>query len=140
MFGAFFVGHTVLLGFIGLALAAQPPPSRWELFAAAGLGMLLWVPWYASFKRNRTMHYFRVNQARSLEPPEWGLLAQGNVLAEGGRVTLTFADPNVPSLEPQMPWTARQLRNWQSVLWLQGTVFAGYLVLLVLSFTHRVGT
>ena len=40
VFGAVFVGQTVLLGFVGFGLTATPAPSRWIFIAAAAFGIL----------------------------------------------------------------------------------------------------
>lgn len=107
VFGAAFVAQTVLLGFVGLALAAtNPQVPRWEFIAAALLGIAFWIPWFVSFQRNAATHVFRVHLAWTYEPPGWNLLGgHGRDMAEGRQVVLDLPDGTRRCF--QMPWYAR---------------------------------
>lgn len=93
VFGAIFVAQAVLLGFVGLALAVNPPLPRWDFVTAALLGIAFWLPWFLSFQRNAATHLFRMHQAWVYERLGWNLLSgNGRDFAEGRPVVLDLPD------------------------------------------------
>jgi len=124
VFGAVFVGQTVLLGFVGFALTASPPPSRWIFVAAAVFGSLLWAPWFTSFQRNAANHVFRVHQAASMEPAGWNILrGAGRDHADGKQVVIRHPDGTDECF--QMPRRGRW-RTRSASTFLQLVVLAAY--------------
>ena len=76
VFGAFLLAHTVLLAVsLGTALdGGKLVDWRLGAFSAGLLGLLLCLPWWASYRRRSAYYILRMAQAREKEPIGWDLL------------------------------------------------------------------
>jgi hypothetical protein len=126
IFGAFLLAETVLLG--AIASVAKDGPNAF-VFGGAILGLLLILPWWASFRYNHALYTLRVHEARSLEPTVGTFFTNGKELIDKG----------VSSLDPKIriPRLARLLAPRHSVLSLILVFTVAFLVILV---THRPST
>ena len=84
IFGAFLLAETVLLG--AIASVAKDGPNAF-VFGGAILGLLLILPWWASFRYNHALYTLRVHEARSLEPTVGTFFTNGKELIDKCRVT-----------------------------------------------------
>jgi len=76
IFGAFLLTHTVFLAIsLGMALDGATL-LEWRLgtFSTGCIGLVLCLPWWASYRRSSAYYIFRMAQAREKEPIGWDLL------------------------------------------------------------------
>lgn len=129
IFAPFLLAHTVFLAFLlPSALGSEPVVGfRPGAFFAAVAGLLLWLPWMASYLRSSRYYDFRMAQAKEAEPCDWNLLGgRGERFAAGEPV-------RVEGKLYQIGWLARVLRTRRSTPLLIGFFAALYLVILILS-------
>ena len=113
-FSAFLVANTVLIGFLGTALADKEPIVRnnWLVFFGSFLGFLICVLWCATFLHNYEYYKLRVFQAKHLESALGiSLLLKGGELSEGDSF-------DMGKEKLQLPWLARRLPPRDAVPWL----------------------
>lgn len=129
IFGSFLLAHTVFLAFLlHSALGSEqivgyhPGP-----FFAALAGLLLCVPWAASYLRSSAYYIFRMAQAKEAEPPNWDIIRRtGEKFAAGKKVT-------VGRKTYRIGWLARVLRTKRSVPLLIVVFVMIYLTLFILN-------
>jgi len=104
-FSAFLLIHTIFLAFLlNSALGENPCTFKLGAFIASILGLLLCIPWAVAYARTSSYVYFRIAQARSLEPADWNLIkGNGKAFAEGESIT-------IEGKSYRMHWLARHLR------------------------------
>lgn len=96
VFGAFLLAETVLLTAIGSLLGSGDHALA---FAGALFGLLLVLPWWASFKYNHSLYKLRVYEARALETVVAEFFTRGNTLLTTGRVVVAeFPEIRMPRL------------------------------------------
>lgn len=129
IFGSFLLAHTVFLAFLLQSTLGREPIVGYHPggFLAAVVGLLLCIPWAASYLRSSAYYIFRMAQAKEAEPCGWNLIkGDGEKFAAGEKVTIGG--------EPyQIGWLPRVLRTKRSVPLL--IVFFGmiYLSILILN-------
>jgi len=87
--------------FMGALLNTIEDTDRIEfapaVFAASLLGLLLCVPWFATYARNRAYYFFRLLRARELEPEGWDILeGRGVLLSCGHKIRVSGQDIRIP--------------------------------------------
>jgi hypothetical protein len=90
-FNAFLLSETVLIGFIGAVLSkeSQFPQKNPIAFGGAILGLIICIPWFATFKYNYTYHLLRVFQAKRAESKmNSELFFEGEKISNGNEVTI----------------------------------------------------
>ncbi|HEX9975349.1 MAG TPA: hypothetical protein VGD14_25070 [bacterium] len=90
-FGAFLLIETVLVGFLGTALAQETTSTDNSLLAFGGatLGLLLCFPWWSTYWHNYKYYELRIAQARRHEKVLGiSLLIEGKKLSSGGGVKI----------------------------------------------------
>ena len=130
IFGTFLVAHTVFLAFL---LQAMPNVQQdlltyhWGIFFAGIVGLILCLPWIATYFRSADFYRFRMAQARLKEPEEWQLIRNtGEKFAEGHRV---FIDGRLY----QVSWIGKILRPTRSLPVLVVTFAIMYVIVIVIS-------
>lgn len=129
IFGAYLLAHTVFLAFLLHAIFAAGSVVQWRIatFIAGVIGLLLCVPWMASYLRSSAYYVFRMAQARAKEPSGWNLIGgDGKDFAAGKRVT-------VDGESYQIPGIAQVLRTKRSVPLLVAVFAVVYLGVAVAS-------
>jgi hypothetical protein len=105
-FGAFLLAETVLIGFLGTALAQESTliGKNWLIFGGAVLGLVLCLPWWSTFEHNYEYYRLRIAQARQHENILGiALLTEGKKLSSGQTVKVgneTFRHPLLARLLP----------------------------------------
>ena len=85
-FGAFLLGATVLIGFLGTALSQESAliGKNWLVFVGALFGLILCVLWFSTFLHNYEYYRLRIEQAkRHEEALGIVLLTEGEELNSG---------------------------------------------------------
>lgn len=111
IFGTFLLAQTVFLAFLLQSALGREPIVGYHLgnFFAALVGLLLCVPWAASYLRSSYYYIFRMAQARESEPSTWNLIkGDGEKFAAGCEVTIGEKSYRVG-------WFARVFRTQYSV-------------------------
>ena len=102
-FNAFLLAETVLIGFLGTALAQADglPEKNWLVFGGAIFGLVLCVPWWSTFLHNYEYYLLRIAQAKRYED------ALGiNLLSEGAKLDMGLC---IDEKVFRHPWLARKL-------------------------------
>ena len=105
IFGAFLLSQTVLLGVIA---TAAKDGSRFFVFGAAILGLLLTLPWWSSFRYNHALYLLRIAEARKLEPQVGSCFTTGSKLIDGDIIESPIGPISIP-------WLSRVLSPSRSV-------------------------
>ena len=111
IFGSFLLAHTVFLAFLLQSALGREQIVGYHLgaFFAALVGLLLCIPWAASYFRSSAYYIFRMAQAKEAEPSDWNLIkGDGEKFAAGYKVTIGKESYRVG-------WLARVLRTQRSV-------------------------
>lgn len=111
IFGAFLLAQTVFMAFLLQATFTQPLVLTFRVgpFVAALIGLVLCLPWAATYLRSSAYYIFRMAQAREAEPEGWKLLKDvGEAFSEGRQV-------KVGATPYQVGWLSRNLRTKHSV-------------------------
>jgi hypothetical protein len=93
IFGAFLLAQTVFLAFLLPAFSQEVLHSRPSVFISAFVGLLLCVPWFATYRRSSDYYCFRMAQARELEPEGWNILRGDGVAFSDGKLVLVGDKP-----------------------------------------------
>jgi hypothetical protein len=120
IFGAFLLAETVLIG--AIASIAKDGPDAF-VFGGSILGLLLVIPWWATYRYNHALYALRVHEARSLEPSAGTFFTNGKELIDTGFSSL---DSKI-----RIPYLARRLAPRHSVLSLIAIFAAAFLVILI---------
>lgn len=129
IFGSFLLAHTVFLAFLlHSALGSEQIVGyRPGPFFAALAGLLLCIPWAASYLRSSAYYLFRMAQAKEAEPPNWDIIkGTGEKFASGEEV-------KVGGRTYRIGWLARILRTKISVPLLIFFFVIIYLTLFILN-------
>jgi hypothetical protein len=126
IFGAFLLAETVLIS--AIAAIAKDGPDAF-VFGGSILGLLLVIPWWATYRYNHALYALRIHEARSLEPAVGTFFTNGKELIDRG----------VSSLDPKIriPCLARCLAPRHSVFSLIVVFAVAFFVILV---THLPST
>jgi hypothetical protein len=81
IFGFFLLAETVLLAAIAQVFDSEQPVL---VYAGCVVGLLLILPWWATFENTRRFYLLRLQQAKALEPGVATFLTEGHVLATEG--------------------------------------------------------
>lgn len=104
-FGAFLLAETVLIGFLGTALAQEGPNIGGNvlIFGGAILGLILCIPWWSTFRHNYEYYVLRIEQAKRHEAALGiTLLTEGDELSLGKKL-------NINGRVLHHPWLVRVL-------------------------------
>jgi hypothetical protein len=97
IFGFFLLAETVLL-----AATAQVFDCNASLvYAGSAIGLLLVLPWWATFENTRCFYLLRLQQAKKFEPAAGVFLSEGHVLANVGKVDGVRMGPFLRAMRPQ---------------------------------------
>jgi hypothetical protein len=108
-FGVFLLAETVLVGFLGSALVSAMQTQRLVsenlvVFFGSILGILLCIPWYATFQHNYQYYRLRIEQAKRHESVlGTTLLSEGYMLSSGKALTISGTKLRLPLLARHMP-------------------------------------
>jgi len=111
IFGSFLLAHTVFLAFLLQSTLGRKPIVGYHPggFFATIVGLLLCIPWTASYLRSSAYYIFRMAQAKEAEPSGWNLIkGNGEKFAAGCKVTIGKESYRIG-------WFARVLRTQRSV-------------------------
>ncbi|MFB0544256.1 MAG: hypothetical protein ACETVN_00965 [Asgard group archaeon] len=111
IFGSFLLPHTVFLAFLLPSALGRGDIVGYHLgsFCTAAVGLLLCIPWFASYRRSSDYYEFRMAQAKEAEPSGWHLLkGDAEKFAEGKPVI-------IEGKRYRVRWVARKLRTARSV-------------------------
>jgi len=110
IFTAFLLAHTVFLAFLlQTAFVQQVGMFRPGVFIAGIVGLLLCIPWIATYQRSTAYYRFRMAQAREAEPTNYRLLkGVGEEFSTGKKV-------KVDQALHQLGWLARKLNTSRSI-------------------------
>jgi len=120
IFSAFLLVETVLMG--AIAAVAKDGLDAF-VFGGATLGLLLILPWWASFHYNHGLYRLRICEARDLEPDNGTFFTNGKILIDNGESSL---DSKI-----RICWLARRLAPRHSVTSLIVIFATAFLVILV---------
>jgi hypothetical protein len=131
IFNAFLLAHTVFLAFLlqaGFGSGKAMVSCRPGVFVAGIVGVILCVPWMATYLRSSAYYIFRMAQAREAEPVAWNIIkGQGEAFSAG-------RSPVIVGEEAYgLPWLGRALRTKRSVPLLIVVFFLSYLSVIVVS-------
>jgi hypothetical protein len=127
-FGAFLLTETVLIGFLGTALAQKEPMigKNWVVFGGAILGLILCFPWWSTHWHNYRYYQLRIEQAKRHEAKLGiSLLTEGEKLSSGSAVIIN-------GKKLRHPWLARLLpprRAFSLLIILFGAAFSILIVI-----------
>ncbi len=130
IYGNFLLVHTIFMAFLLQAAFGNSQATsgnRPGAVATSILGLILCIPWLATYLRASDYYAFRMAQARATEPWEWNFLkGAGQKFAEGKEV-------KIGEDKYRVSWLGRVLRTKYSAR-LPICAFAlVYLIVLVLS-------
>lgn len=80
IYGTFLLAETVLLGGVAQVLAQGPQELA---LVGSVIGLLLVIPWWATFEYTRSFYLLRIAQAREFEPHVATFLSEGHDLSRG---------------------------------------------------------
>jgi hypothetical protein len=98
----FLISNTILIGFasqiiVKLDHGRIKPQFNIPCFIISIIGIFLCFPWLGTFIRNTKYYYFRMEQAKRLEPKEYELLnGIGEQFAEGNWVDINSKKMRIP--------------------------------------------
>lgn len=78
IYGTFLLAETVLLGGVAQVLAQGPQELA---LVGSVIGLLLVIPWWATFEYTRSFYLLRIAQAREFEPHVATFLSEGHDLS-----------------------------------------------------------
>jgi hypothetical protein len=82
-FGAFLLAETILLGILG-QMVIQEERQWLPIIFISIFGLILCIPWWATFEHNYKYYRLRIEEARKLEPVlGFSLLSDGSLLSRG---------------------------------------------------------
>ena len=84
IYGLFLLAETVLLGAVAQVFATPE-----LVYAGSAVGILLIIPWWATFENTRKFYLLRLMQAKDYEPEVGSFLMEGHRLATGEEITRT---------------------------------------------------
>lgn len=88
IFGAFLLVHTIFMAFIFQAIEFEGE-RQWGIIIAGVAGLLMCIPWSASYFRSSKYYELRMAQARQAEPEDWNLIREvGKDFSDGARVEI----------------------------------------------------
>ncbi len=99
IFGAFLLAHTVFVAFLLQATFGSGQVAQYRLgtFIAGFSGLLLCIPWMASYLRSSAYYIFRMLQAREKEPSNWSLIkGKGENFSAGKPVIVSGQTYRIP--------------------------------------------
>ena len=130
-FGAFLLAETVLIGFLGAALAQGDADKllgkNWLVFMGAVLGLLLCFPWWSTFWHNYKYYQLRIEQAKRHE------LILGITLLTEGEILSSGRTLNINGKILRHPWSARFLPPRRAISILIIIFAIAFSVLIVIS-------
>ena len=125
---AFLIVHTVFMAFLLQTTFSQNAKCQsYGLFLAGLIGVLLCIPWMASYQRSSHYYIFRLFQAREVEPEGWDILKnKGEEFSSGQKI-------RIGKSTCQINWLARVLRTKRSVPLLILTFASTYILIAIIS-------
>ena len=85
-FSAFLIANSILVGFIAQMLFTEKNDGSNKniIYILSGVGILICVLWFGTYRRRSKNYHFRMAQARQREPEGWHLIAgDGYQFSEG---------------------------------------------------------
>ena len=106
IFNAFLLAHTVFMAFLlQAAFNLQAGSHNIGSFIAGVIGILLCIPWMATYQRSSEYYIFRMIQAREAEPDGWGFLKDKSEDFSAGKAV------QIGNSTYRVNWLARVLRT-----------------------------
>jgi hypothetical protein len=110
-FGAFLVAQTVLIGFLGSATTQEEISDGRKLIVFIGslFGIILCIPWLATFQHNYAYYRLRWEQIQRAESSLEITLAREGKRLSRGKTVIFYDGNNEADIEVRFPWLANHL-------------------------------